>query len=210
MPTSGSPEGSRRLRFRVLAPLVAVALAGGWALLHGLPDLGGSPDARVRRALAAAGEVVLEDLAGAGQGTRAALRVTYRDAIGAEEQGGRLRAVAVVEAEGTIRGSGLDAVVAVVGREQIPLVPCAAGDCPGPEGPLPRIRGVLEALVARHRALVATGSHRRVVAWQVRVERDTAEVGEDLQTPGPASAPARERTRLRLGRQGGRWAVASP
>jgi hypothetical protein len=200
---------SRRLRFRVLAPLVAVILAAGWALRHRLPDLGGDPDARVRRALSGTRQVVLEDLGGPGQGPRAELRATYRDLLGAEEAGG-IRAVAVVEAEGTVTGGGFQAAVTSVGREQLALVPCPSGDCPGPDGPLPRLRSVLAALVARDRIRQAVGPPRQVLGWQVRVERDVAEVGEDLLLSPPGGPPARERGRLTLRREGSAWVEAAP
>ncbi|HET6924171.1 MAG TPA: nuclear transport factor 2 family protein, partial [Anaeromyxobacteraceae bacterium] len=45
----------------------------------------------------------------------------------------------------------------------------------------------------------------RVLAWQIRVERDRAEVGEDYRIAVPGRAPARRRALLRLEREGERW-----
>jgi len=48
----------------------------------------------------------------------------------------------------------------------------------------------------------------RVRAWQIRVERDRAEVGEDYQIAAAGRAPARLRALLRLEREGERWVIA--
>ncbi len=45
----------------------------------------------------------------------------------------------------------------------------------------------------------------RVLAWQIRVERDSAEVGEDYQLAIGGRAPARLRALFRLEREGARW-----
>jgi hypothetical protein len=48
----------------------------------------------------------------------------------------------------------------------------------------------------------------RIRAWQIRVERETAEVGEDAETPGPAGPQAR-RALYRLAWDGSRWAFVA-
>jgi hypothetical protein len=53
------------------------------------------------------------------------------------------------------------------------------------------------------RELAAPAAPARVAAWQIRVERDHAEVGEDLVRGGAA-----ERHVYRLARQGDRWLIA--
>ncbi len=45
----------------------------------------------------------------------------------------------------------------------------------------------------------------RVLAWQIRVERGAAEVGEDLELATQGGAPRRERRLYRLEREGERW-----
>jgi hypothetical protein len=69
---------------------------------------------------------------------------------------------------------------------------------------------VLAFLFRRHDALAAAArpAARRVLAWQIRAERETAEVGEDLETAPPTGAPTRERSRLSLRLEGGRWVAA--
>jgi hypothetical protein len=48
----------------------------------------------------------------------------------------------------------------------------------------------------------------RVLAWQVRVERDRGEVGEDYQIAVEGRAPVRLRALFRLEREGERWVFA--
>jgi hypothetical protein len=47
-----------------------------------------------------------------------------------------------------------------------------------------------------------------VTAWQIRVERDQAEVGEDLEVTAPGGPVRAERRLLRLLRVGERWLFA--
>ncbi len=49
----------------------------------------------------------------------------------------------------------------------------------------------------------------RVRAWQIRVDRDAAEVGEDYEAAGPDGSPKAFRARYRLERRGERWAFVS-
>lgn len=66
------------------------------------------------------------------------------------------------------------------------------------------------ALLARVDADLARGPGAavRVRAWQIRVERETAEVGEDYQVALAGGEPARRRARFRLVQEGGRWVFA--
>jgi hypothetical protein len=48
----------------------------------------------------------------------------------------------------------------------------------------------------------------RVGAWQIRVDRDTATVGEDETVTVGGGAPVALRARLELAREGGRWVIA--
>lgn len=67
------------------------------------------------------------------------------------------------------------------------------------------------ALLARLDADLAGGPEAavRVRAWQIRVERETAEVGEDYQVSLAGREPERRRARFRLVQEGGRWVFAS-
>jgi hypothetical protein len=73
----------------------------------------------------------------------------------------------------------------------------------GPDGPA---EAAAEVAAGRSRS----GSpRRRVVAWQIRVERETAEVGEDyLLAEGPGQ-PRRLRARLSLRLSDGRWLLSA-
>jgi hypothetical protein len=66
------------------------------------------------------------------------------------------------------------------------------------------------AVLARLRADLAEGPRARlaVIAWQIRVERDRAEVGEDAEVSMGGGPPARVRGRYVLVRSGERWLVA--
>lgn len=67
------------------------------------------------------------------------------------------------------------------------------------------------ALLRRVAAEMAAGADagRRPRAWQIRVERDGAEVGEDYEATGPDGASQRRRARYRLVRRDDRWLFAS-
>ncbi len=67
-------------------------------------------------------------------------------------------------------------------------------------------RALLQRLAADFRA--GPPAAVRVRAWQIRVERDRAEVGEDYQIAVADLAPARRRALLRLTREGERWVFA--
>ena len=64
------------------------------------------------------------------------------------------------------------------------------------------------AALRRAAAAMAGEAGRRPRAWQIRVERDGAIVGEDYEVAGPDGAPAARRARYRLVPRGERWLVA--
>ncbi|WP_242395510.1 nuclear transport factor 2 family protein [Anaeromyxobacter oryzisoli] len=72
-----------------------------------------------------------------------------------------------------------------------------------------RGEGGQAALLARLRADLADGPRARVRirAWQIRVERDRAEVGEDYDLDVAGRPTARLRARYVLAREGERWAI---
>jgi hypothetical protein len=75
-----------------------------------------------------------------------------------------------------VRAGGRELRLAYVGREAFAMERCPGRRwCPA-GAPLPALAGVVEALLA---GVEAEG--RRPVAWQIRVERDRATVGEDAE-----------------------------
>ena len=73
------------------------------------------------------------------------------------------------------------------------------------DGPVDR--AALPAALARE--LPGPRPDVRVTAWQIRVEGDAAEVGEDYEAEGPGGKPRALRARYRLERRGERWAFVS-
>jgi len=72
----------------------------------------------------------------------------------------------------------------------------------GPEGGKePLLRRVAFDLTAGPRARL------RPLAWQIRIERDTAQVGEDFEVAVGAGPPRRLRGRIDLRDEGGRWRI---
>ncbi len=69
----------------------------------------------------------------------------------------------------------------------------------GPGGRAALLRRVADDLARGPAARV------RIQAWQIRVERDRAEVGEDYEIAVEGRPPARLRARYTLGRDGERW-----
>jgi hypothetical protein len=71
-------------------------------------------------------------------------------------------------------------------------------------------RGEDRAALLARAAREARGapSRARVLAWQIRVDRDAAEVGEDLEVSREGAAARRERHVYRLVREGERWLFA--
>jgi hypothetical protein len=55
------------------------------------------------------------------------------------------------------------------------------------------------------RELSGPPAHIRVTAWQIRIEREGAEVGEDLEIAAPGQEPRRERHLYRLVQESERW-----
>lgn len=149
-----------------------------------------SPETEVRQSLARLGH------AGFAGGAHVRLeRATFAD-VTVSMDGGRARVVAMVEASGRAR----DVALAYVGREAFAMEPCPAARWCLAEGTLPALEAVVAALEQAPRSPRA-----RVVAWQVRVERDAATVGEDYELDG-----RRLRARWEVGRRGEGWRVVAP
>lgn len=147
-----------------------------------------SPETEVKQALA--------HLAGTGlRGGGAPIeleRAAFAD-VTVSMEGGRARVLAMVEADGRSH----DVALSYVGREAFEMERCAASRWCIAGGELPALAGVVRALERAPR-----GPGARVVAWQVRVERDAAAVGEDYEVEGRR---LRARWEVGKGREG--WKV---
>lgn len=147
-----------------------------------------SPETQVKDALAALHAADLPDGAAA-----LSLRELRFGDVSVAMDGPRALVLAVVEAEGVAGGPA----ISYVGREAFAMEPCRERRwC---LADLPALRGVVAALREAPREAGA-----RVVAWQVRVERDTAAAGEDYEAGG-----RRLRIRRELRRDGAGWRVVA-
>lgn len=158
-----------------------------------------SPGTEVKEALARLGPVEVE----AGGARVALARATFSDVV-VSMDGARALVVAVVQADGRVRLPGAEPSLAYVGRESFAMDRCAARRwCLAPDA-LAGLRGVVAALAAAPRPEGA-----RTVAWQVRVERDAAEAGEDFDAVD-GGVPRRLRARHALARAGDGWRLLPP
>jgi hypothetical protein len=174
---------------RALA-LVALALAGGCR-----PSAWKSPEGQVRDAVARLDRPRVDALPGGAAAELAAVRYS-EPAISVD--GARATVAAMVDAEGRVIRGGEVIALRYLGRERFHLRACAQGWC-AEEDELARLRGVLAALVGRERR----PEEGRATAWQVRVERDRAEVGEDRVGAGGGAS----RRVLELAPDGERWTL---
>lgn len=179
------------------------ARAGGWAALAAAAVLAcstASPETEAREALARLGPVELE----AGRARLSLARAAFSD-VALSVDGPRAHVVAVVEADGRARlPGGAEPEVVYVGREAFRMERCSARRwCLAPDA-LAGLRGVVAALAAAPRPAGA-----RVLAWQVRVERDAAEAGEDYEAPEGGTA-RRLRARHALARDGAGFRLVPP
>jgi hypothetical protein len=210
----GRRRGGRRLGAPYLAPLslAAAAALAAWLLRDrilsfGRLRAGGEP--QVREALSNQVRAHLEDVYGfrAG-GTLELSPVRYAEVV-ASVEGEQATVVALLEAEGRAAWRDQAARVSYIGREKFRMRPCSiAGWCAEGEQ-FERLRGVLLALFRRQDALAGAAPGRRVLAWQIRVEREGAEVGEDCEA-AEGGAPRRLRSRFALRQDGSRWVLAGP
>jgi hypothetical protein len=153
----------------------------------------------VKEALARLGPIEVE----AGGARVALARASFSDVV-VSLDGPRALVVAVVQADGQVRLPGAEPSLAYVGRESFAMERCADRRwCLAPDA-LAGVRGVVAALAAAPRA-----EGGRPVAWQVRVERDAAEAGEDYEVL-EGGTPRRLRARHALAREGGGWRMVAP
>ncbi len=237
MGTSGSVDRRALAGLAAVAAAVAFAAwlaSGGAAVFRARLE---SPETGIRRALAAAGaeggvaagagirteRLRYTDLLVTAAGARAEV-VAVADAEGTVEWRGlpvRLTYLgrerfSVVRCPGAgwctdgARLPRLASLIAVVARRADALADgqsdlyqaLVSDDYSGPEGgKLALLRRLAADLGASPRARYAP------LAWQVRIERDTAQVGEDYEI-GVGDGPRRRlRARLDLREQGGRWVI---
>ncbi len=128
-------------------------------------------------------------------------RATFAD-VEVSLDGARARVVAVVDADGRVSAGGREVRVGYVGREAFEMERCRGARWCAAGAPLPALAGVVEAIAAAPRP-----DGRRPVAWQIRVERDRASVGEDAAGRDGGRAP---RGVVALVRDGARWRIAAP
>jgi hypothetical protein len=158
------------------------------------------PETEIKEALARLAPL---EMAAGGGATVALARVSFSD-VAVSMDGARALVVAVVEADGRVRLAGGEPALAYVGREAFAMERCAGARWCLSGSALAGLRGVVAALAAAPRAEDA-----RVVAWQVRVERDGAEAGEDYEAM-EGGAPRRLRARRVLARAGAAWRLLPP
>jgi hypothetical protein len=149
-----------------------------------------SPETEVREALA---RVRAPDLRGAGDAL-ALERVSFAD-VAVSMDGPRALVVAFVEAEGRAPGGAASPSFAYRGREAFVVERCpSARWC---------VAGAALSAVLRALAAAPRPDGARVLAWQIRVERETASVGEDYEVAGE-----RRRETRALRREGEGWRLA--
>ena len=216
------------------ALLLAAALAA-WLGRGRLAACGaglGSPEAQIRQLLSQPSRARMDDVYGFGAGGAVELgEVRFYD-VAPLLEGDRATVVAMLTASGRVTWRGREARLSYLGRERFHMRRCAIARWCADGEQLERLRGVLAALfrlddarerrdldaclrlraaAARERAGArgageGAGGALRVAAWQIRVERDEAQVGEDLATVAPGPPARSERRVYRLVREGGRWA----
>ncbi len=156
-----------------------------------------SPATEVKEALAHAAPLEVD----AGGARIVLARANFAD-VAVSLDRGRALVIAVVDADGRVVADGSEVRVGYVGREAFEMERCARSRWCAVGSALPALGGVVEALAAAPRP-----DGRQPVAWQIRVERDRATVGEDALARDGGSA---SRGVLSLVRDGVRWRFASP
>lgn len=216
MKDRGTRPEDRRLTGRVGAPylvplaVAAVAALLVWGLEERLWEVGrratGSPETQIREALANQVRAHLEDVYGFRSGGTLELTLVRFAEVSPVVQGERARVTAVLEAEGRAAWRDQAARLSWIGVERFHMHPCPIALWCAEGDQFARMRAVLAALFRRHDALAerARPAARRVTAWQVRLEADVAEVGEDFALAA-AAGESRERSRFRLRHDGSRW-----
>ena len=193
-----------------------------------------SPETQIRKALASQSRAHLDDVYGFHAGGTVELHPVRFDDVAPSVERGRATVVAMLSAEGRAAWRDQQARLSYLGRERFHMKPCSIALWCAEGDQFERLRGVLLALFRRRDALerrdpdalarlvsprralrdpaarLAEESSRpdgreRVIGWQIRVERDGAEVGEDVEVAGGGAEPRRARHLFRLEWEGERW-----
>ena len=241
---SGRRRAERRARAAkvgapYLVPIALVAIVGaiGWGfrreILTFQPVAAASVATQVREALAHQPRASIPDVYGFSSGGTAELSAVRFADVAVQEDAGRARVLAVVEADGVVTWRSERAQLAYVGREAFQMTPCKIALWCADGQQFAGLRSVLLALFRREDAAAAgdaeglahlvadryvgpggrdgvlarlaaaggkPGPVSHVRGWQIRVERDRAEVGEDYEVDG-----APRRARYSLVREAERW-----
>jgi hypothetical protein len=231
----GPLSGGSGAPYLVPAGLALAAAVSAWIFSGRLASCGTSfepPEAQLRKALAQQTRAHLDEVYGFRAGGAVELHSLRFDDVAPSIENGRATVVAMLSAEGRTVWREGQAKLSYLGRERFHMKPCSIALWCAEGDQFDRLRGVLLALFrrrdalerrdaaalaqllsARHAARVPAGratddlakSPGRVLSWQIRVERDGAEVGEDVEVAKPGSEPRAEHHVHRLEREGERW-----
>ncbi len=192
-----------------------------------------TPETQIRKALANQSRAHLDDVYGFHAGGTLELHPVRFDDVTPSVEKGRATVVAMLSAQGRAAWRDQQATLTYLGRERFHMKPCSIALWCAEGDQFDRLRGVLLALFRRRdasergdadalaRLLSARRPPRepvarlagersreevdRVVGWQIRIERDSAEVGEDVEVARSGAEPRRARHVYRLEREGERW-----
>ena len=223
--------------YLVPAGLALAAAVAAWVFAGRLASCGSSfeaPETQIRKALANQGRAHLDDVYGFHAGGTVELFSVRFDDVAPSVEKGRATVVAMLTAQGRAVWRDQQATLSYIGRERFHMKPCSIALWCAEGDQFERLRGVLLALFRRRDALerrdaaalarLASARHPprdgsaqgdlgadapgRILAWQIRVERDGAEVGEDVEVDRAGTAPRPARRVYRLEREGERWLFA--
>jgi hypothetical protein len=224
---SGSP-------YLVPACLTLAAVISAWVFSARLASCGGSleaPETQIRKALASQSRARLDDVYGFRAGGTVELHSVRFDDVSPSVEAGGATVVAMLTAEGRAVWRDQRANISYLGRERFHMKPCSIALWCAEGDQFEHLRGVLLALFRRLDAIeqrdaealtrllsarlpdrartgreaLGTSGRDHVLGWQIRVERDGAEVGEDVEVARSGGEPRRERRLYRLERVGERW-----
>ncbi len=218
--------------YLVPASLALAAAIAAWVFSGRLASCGTSletSETQIRKALANQSRAHLDDVYGFHAGGTVELQTVRFDGAASSLEKGRATVVAMLSAEGRAVWRDQRARLSYIGRERFHMKPCSIALWCAEGDQFDQLRGVLLSLFRRrdaveHRDAEALGrllsprhperartepsglpDQARVLGWQIRVERDGAEVGEDVELAPAGREPRRERRLYRLERQGERW-----